>query len=99
MPKARLFVNASPPAACCLVPLRRSLSLRVCVQAVRKAPQVAHGFRITASKWLIVVRLLLGEVPERAEFAQPGLFGALQPYFQLALAVKNGDLVAFAKVR
>lgn len=67
-------------------------------QAVRKGPQSAHGFRITVSKWLILVRLLLGEIPERSEFAQLGLFVALQPYFQLALAVKGGDLVAFAKV-
>lgn len=65
---------------------------------MRKAPLVAHGFRITVSKWLILVRLLLGEIPERTEFAQPGLFAALQPYFQLALAVKNGDIVSFAKV-
>ncbi|KAF6258690.1 26S proteasome regulatory complex [Scenedesmus sp. NREL 46B-D3] len=34
-------------------------------QASRKAPTCAHGFRVACNKWLILVRLLLGEVPER----------------------------------
>lgn len=39
-------------------------------QALRKAPGIALGFRITVSKWLVLVRLLLGEVPDRSEFTQ-----------------------------
>ena len=66
-------------------------------KAVRKAPTPAIGFRVAASKWLILVRLLLGEVPERQEFALPGLGKALQPYLELTQAVRSGDLVAFAK--
>eukprot|EP00798_Chlamydomonas_sp_ICE-L_P009324 gene9324-16457_t len=66
-------------------------------QAARKAPSVAHGFRVASNKWLILVRLLLGEIPDRQEFAQQGLGKALQPYFELTQAVRNGDLVAFAE--
>ncbi|GAX76172.1 hypothetical protein CEUSTIGMA_g3616.t1 [Chlamydomonas eustigma] len=67
-------------------------------QAVRKAPTSALGFRVAASKWLILVRLLLGEVPDRQEFTAPGLHKALQPYLELTQAVRSGDLVAFDKV-
>jgi len=67
-------------------------------QASRKAPAVAHGFLVAVYKWLILVRLLLGEVPDRQEFAQPGLGRALQPYLELTQAVRSGDLVAFGQV-
>jgi len=67
-------------------------------QASRKAPTSALGFRVAADKWLILVRLLLGEVPERVEFAAPGLARALRPYFELTSAVRSGDLVAFGQV-
>ncbi len=43
------------------------------LQAVRKAPGQALGFRTLVTKWLILVRLLLGEIPERSEFTQKGL--------------------------
>lgn len=67
-------------------------------QAARKAPTIATGFRITVAKWLVLVRLLLGEVPERIEFTTPGLATALQPYFRLTLAVRGGDLSEFREV-
>jgi len=67
-------------------------------QASRKAPTSALGFRVTADKWLILVRLLLGEVPERAEFAVPGLSQPLQPYYEVTQAVRRGNLDAFAQV-
>jgi len=44
------------------------------------------------------VRLLLGEVPERAEFAVPGLSQPLQPYYEVTQAVRRGNLEAFAQV-
>lgn len=56
---------------------------------------IAVGFRITVAKWLVLVRLLLGEIPERLEFTVPGLTKALQPYFRLTLAVRSGDLSTF----
>ena len=67
-------------------------------QAARKAPASARGFRAEAAKWLVVVRLLLGEVPPRAELAAPELREALAPYFELAHAVRSGDLSLFSAV-
>lgn len=64
-------------------------------QALRKSPQnSALGFRITASKLLVVVQLLMGEIPERALFRQPG-FQPLQPYLRLTQAVRLGDVDSF----
>lgn len=41
------------------------------------------------------VRLLLGEIPERAEFSAPGMREPLTPYFELTCAVRSGDLATF----
>ena len=68
------------------------------LQAGRKAPPPprAPGFRAQLAKWLAIVRLLLGELPERAAFRPPGVPpAALAPYFALAHAVRAGDLAAF----
>lgn len=65
-------------------------------QALRKAPQAgALGFRAACNKWLVVVQLLLGEVPERSVFRQEGLQAALEPYYRLAFAVRQGDVQEF----
>jgi 26S proteasome regulatory subunit N3 len=53
------------------------------LQAARKAPTAARGFRIQCNKWAIIVRLLLGEIPERTVFMQKGMKAALTPYFEL----------------
>jgi 26S proteasome regulatory subunit N3 len=53
------------------------------LQAARKAPTTARGFRIQCNKWAIIVRLLLGEIPERTVFMQKGMKKALTPYFEL----------------
>jgi hypothetical protein len=47
------------------------------------------------TKWLALVRLLLSDIPERAELAAPGLATALQPYFHLTNAVRIGSLATF----
>ncbi len=60
-----------------------------------QAPQAAVGFRVVVQKWLVLVRLLLGEVPEREELIEPDLERPLRPYFQLTNAVRIGDLTAF----
>ncbi|MFS8016273.1 hypothetical protein Hanom_Chr15g01366611 [Helianthus anomalus] len=49
----------------------------------RKAPVVALGFRVQCNKWAVIVRLLLGEIPERTVFMQKGMEKALRPYFEL----------------
>jgi len=69
------------------------------LQASRKCPQQkALGFRTTVSKWLTVVQLLMGELPERAFFNEPGMVKQLIPYLALTQAVRCGDLAMFNKV-
>ncbi|KAH8970509.1 hypothetical protein BDL97_02G091300 [Sphagnum fallax] len=53
------------------------------LQAARKAPSSARGFRIQCTKWAAIVRLLLGEIPEHTTFMQQGMRKALLPYFEL----------------
>ena len=60
-----------------------------------QAPAAALGFRLAVAKWLALVRLLLGEVPEYAELTAQGLAPPLAPYLALAQAVRSGDLTAF----
>eukprot|EP01102_Stenamoeba_stenopodia_P017700 TRINITY_DN6383_c0_g2_i1.p1 TRINITY_DN6383_c0_g2~~TRINITY_DN6383_c0_g2_i1.p1 ORF type:complete len:502 (-),score=125.91 TRINITY_DN6383_c0_g2_i1:1558-3063(-) len=68
-------------------------------QAIRKAPQTTgRGFRESVHKWMCVVQLLLGEIPERSIFRQPGLTNALKPYLQITKAVRVGDLASFLRV-
>lgn len=67
-------------------------------QAARKAPTSAVGFRLAVHKWLVLVRLLLGEVPDRTEFTAPDMAATLAPYFEVAAAVRGGDLIAFSAV-
>jgi 26S proteasome regulatory subunit N3 len=52
-----------------------------------------------------VVRLLLGEEPERADFEARGAMSAaarsraaMRPYLALAIAVRSGDVAAFGRV-
>ncbi len=69
----------------------RSVNIK---SVLAQAPQSARGFRVCVQKWLILVRLLLGETPERAEFGVE-LRDALRPYLELTQAVRAGDLTAF----
>jgi len=82
-------------------------------QAHRKAPAAARGFAVELVKWITVVRLLLGEIPEKRDLV-PSLSGAgaagaggrptakeraaLVPYTDLAQAVRAGDLDKFRHV-
>lgn len=53
---------------------------------------------MSVHKWLTVIRLLLGEIPTRAEFDLPGMHGYLNPYLALTAAVRSGDVTAFNAV-
>lgn len=65
-------------------------------QALRKAPtNTAAEFRRAVQKLAVVVKLLLGELPERAIFNEPDMRGALRPYLEITQAVRIGDIVAF----
>ncbi|EPS67790.1 hypothetical protein M569_06981, partial [Genlisea aurea] len=68
------------------------------LQSVRKAPVSALGFRVQCTKWAVIVRLLLGEIPERTVFMQKGMEKPLRPYFELTNAVRIGDLELFKAV-
>lgn len=65
--------------------------------ATRKAPSsnCALGFSQTATKLLMVVELLMGDIPDRSTFRQPKMEEALHPYFLLVQAVRVGDLENF----
>nr|CAB3265242.1 26S proteasome non-ATPase regulatory subunit 3 [Phallusia mammillata] len=78
------------------VQLEYSEARRTLIAALRKAPQsTAIGFKQTVTKLMIVVELLLGEIPERAQFKQADMKRSLAPYFILTQAVRTGDLQAF----
>jgi 26S proteasome regulatory subunit N3 len=65
-------------------------------QAQRKAPQKsALGFRTTVQKFMVIVQLLTGEIPDRAVFRQTNMQIALLPYLQITKAVRVGDLADF----
>ena len=67
--------------------------------ALRKIPSTTgKGFRISAQKFAIIVKLLMGEIPERSTFSQKGLINALKPYFELTKHVRVGDLASFRDV-
>ena len=68
-------------------------------QAIRKAPQnSAAGFQQTAHKFLIIVQLLMGEIPERSLFRKNMLAKALIPYFNVCQVVRVGDVSKFQQV-
>nr|KAJ0189879.1 hypothetical protein LSAT_V11C800438890 [Lactuca sativa] len=89
--QAEKFRSKAPPFEVLSLPvLSRKESL---LQAARKAPvERSLGFRVQCNKWAIIVRLLLGEIPERTLFKQKGMKNALRPYFDLTNAVRIGDL-------
>lgn len=65
--------------------------------ATRKAPSsmCALGFSQTATKLLLVVELLMGDIPDRATFRVASTEQALHPYFLLVQAVRVGNLEDF----
>lgn len=77
------------------VQLEYSEAKEYLTQAYQKAPTSAKGFRLECLKWITIVRMLLGEIPQRKELTQPEMCAALTPYFELVQAVRLGDLTAF----
>jgi 26S proteasome regulatory subunit N3 len=67
--------------------------------ATRKAPgsAAAVGFYQAATKFLVVVELLMGDIPERALFSQARLEAALEPYLRLVQAVRGGEMQGFVR--
>ncbi|KAJ1679657.1 26S proteasome non-ATPase regulatory subunit, partial [Spiromyces aspiralis] len=67
---------------------------------IRKVPTNDHtcGFQQAATKLLVVIELLLGQIPKRSLFKQQYLKKALVPYLALTQAVRVGELVQFQRV-
>ncbi|KAE8668329.1 putative 26S proteasome non-ATPase regulatory subunit 3 [Hibiscus syriacus] len=78
--------------------LDNSIGVQGLLQASRKVLVAALGFRVQCNKWTIIVRLLLGEIPERTVFMQKSMEKALRPYFELKNAVRIGGLELFKSV-
>ncbi|KAL8687260.1 MAG: hypothetical protein Q9218_006515 [Villophora microphyllina] len=70
------------------------------IQATRKSPSTpsAGGFYQAASKLLVVVELLMGDIPDRAIFRQPSIEHSMQPYLDLVQAVRVGKTDGFLNV-
>lgn len=70
------------------------------IGATRKSPSTpsAGGFYQAASKLLVVVELLMGDIPDRAIFRQPSLEHAMLPYLNLVQAVRVGKIDGFLNV-
>eukprot|EP01147_Barroeca_monosierra_P005672 gene5672-7245_t len=68
------------------------------LQASRKAPRSAIGFNQHVHKLHVIVKMLLGEIPEREIFRDPHLQKPLLPYFKLTQAVRQGEVGTFARV-
>ncbi|KAL7672128.1 hypothetical protein ACOME3_007022 [Neoechinorhynchus agilis] len=67
--------------------------------ALQKAPEHGSiGFRQMVTKFLIVVRLLLSEIPEKNIFRHKQMIKSLRPYFQLVLSVRRGSIGEFNSV-
>lgn len=58
-------------------------------QSLRKAPQdSAIGFKLDVQKWIIVVNLLQGEIPERSIFRSYSN-NSLESYLRLSQGLKR----------
>ena len=70
------------------------------IGATRKSPATpsAGGFYQAASKLLVIVELLMGDIPDRAIFRQSNLEHAMQPYLSLVQAVRIGKMEGFLNV-
>ena len=70
------------------------------ITATRKSPATlsAGGFYQAASKLLVVVELLMGDIPDRAIFRQQSLERAMEPYLKLVQAVRIGKIEGFLNV-
>lgn len=71
-------------------------TLKAELKKTEKTP-AGVGFLQTAYKYLVIVELLMGDIPERSIFRMPILKKALAPYMEIVQAVRVGDLSRFSK--
>ena len=79
------------------VELNYSNALYYMEQAIRRAPQNgAYGFKINSTRWLIVIALLMGDIPDtnifKPRFDDLSFSEALQPFLEITECVKEGEL-------
>ena len=75
-------------------------SLYYLQQVLRRAPQTgAYCFKLSATRWLIVVQLLVSDIPDRSTFKprfdggnDPALNAQLEPFLLITECVKEGNL-------
>ena len=68
--------------------------------ALRKAPQNgAMGFKQEVNKWVVLMKLLIGEIPERSLFRTKELEQVLFPYLRLTQVVRLGDVDGFKRTK
>eukprot|EP01083_Nonionella_stella_P102991 293749_1 len=90
------------------VELNYSDSLYHLEQSIRRAPQTgAYGFKIASTRWLIVIQLLMGDIPDRNVFKprfdgndrnNPQLNEAFAPFLRITQCVREGDLKRYEGV-
>ncbi|PVZ99142.1 hypothetical protein BB558_004833 [Smittium angustum] len=56
------------------------------------------GFQQHIQKLLVIVSLLIGEIPERLTFKNKYLKKSLQPYLELVVSVRTGELASFQHI-
>ena len=69
---------------------------RVPPAAAQKAPVAALGFRVQCNKWVVIVCLLLGEIPERTIFMQKVMLQVLRPYFEMTNVILGFLYLSFS---
>ncbi|KAI8869878.1 hypothetical protein GQ42DRAFT_123157 [Ramicandelaber brevisporus] len=79
------------------VALRKAPQPPATIEPSKKLPK-SIGFLQTINKLTVIVKLLMGEIPERTIFLQPALRTSLAPYLEITRAVRVGDLHQFNHV-
>merc|ERR1712228_115131 len=79
------------------VELNYSNALYYMEQAIRRAPQSgAHGFKIDSTRWLIVIALLMGDIPDtnifKPRFDDESFAESMRPFLEITECVKEGQL-------
>ena len=74
-------------------------SLQCLLLTLRKAPETqGKFFRLQAEQLKIIIELLMGDIPDRALFESHEFKIDLQPYFEVVVHVREGDLEGFKSI-
>eukprot|EP00792_Barthelona_sp_PAP020_P005900 TRINITY_DN2841_c0_g1_i1.p1 TRINITY_DN2841_c0_g1~~TRINITY_DN2841_c0_g1_i1.p1 ORF type:complete len:472 (+),score=119.88 TRINITY_DN2841_c0_g1_i1:33-1448(+) len=76
--------------------LQYSSSLTALLNCLRRTPQQAAALRSSVARFIVVIRLLLGESSERGFFRSE--YGDLSVYLELTRAVRKGNMEKFKEI-